>query len=419
MVEQPRGEQPYEAVPTAVPSASPAPERHLVLWLTNASHAMNHFQLQMVAGLYPLIMADLGFGFLQLGQISAVRHVFNWTQGGYGLVTPFIPRPMILGLGNLTMALGTLLTGFSRSFWTFLGARSLTQVGSGGQHPVGASLLSSYFPSSRGTVLALNTSIATVGSLLAPTIMGVLVLRVGWRPLYAGVAVIGGLVAIPFFFLRDRLGDRSRAGSGGQKLTQGVTSYLRILRNRNMLLIGLVFMAGGAGQGDLNQNFLAPHFVNDLGIHITLAGFGLSVLQLGAIGGPIGLGWLSDRVSRKGIIQASLILSAVASLWLANQGANVALLALCLLTYGALTTSRGTLTQALVADAMPEADLDAAFSVYFFLGFLAAPFWSLLAGWFMETQGFTMAFSLLSLSYLLAAALMVFVEDKRPTRSNP
>ena len=40
------------------------------------------------------------------------------------------------------------------------------------QHPVGYSLLAGYFPSARGKIIGLNSSISNVGSLLAPLTVG-------------------------------------------------------------------------------------------------------------------------------------------------------------------------------------------------------------------------------------------------------
>jgi MFS family permease len=87
------------------------------------------------------------------------------------------------------------------------------------------------------------------------------------------------------------------------------------------------------------------------------------------------------------------------------------MLLLNLLLYGMVTRSRMSLTQAMVADSLPEPDRDAAFSVFFFLGFASAPFWALLVGFLMEGMGFTFAFSVLALSYLLGMALMLLVQD--------
>src|SRR5918999_3831127 len=132
----------------------------------------------------------------------------------------------------------------------------------------------------------------------------------------------------------------------------------------------------------------------------------LTAMQAGGVVGPVILGWLSDRVSRKGVIQASLLLSFLTTLWLGFQGAFLPMLLSNLLLYGMVTRSRMTLTQAMVADAMPEADRDAAFSVFFFLGFVSAPFWALLGGFLMEEMGFTIAFSVLGFSYLIGMAIM-------------
>lgn len=55
-----------------------------------------------------------------------------------------------------------------------------------------------------------------------------------------------------------------------------------------------------------------------------------------------------------------------------------------LLLYSAFTSSRGTQTPAIVADAATGEDRDAAFSRSFLLGFLSQPFWALLTSYLMD-----------------------------------
>jgi MFS family permease len=392
------------------------PNRSLVLWLTNVSHGVNHFQSGMVSVLYPAIMADLGFGYAQLGVLSALQSLLgSAAQVVCGFLVPFARRTRLLGLGNLIVGFGTLLTGLVGSYAGFVGARSLTSIGNGGQHPVAASLLSGYFPSSRGTVLALNHSLANVGSLLAPLLAGVLLLVIGWRQIFVLVAFASLAMGFVYFLVRE-----GRARSEGEpdslhaRLARGGASYRRVLRNRNMLVISLVMMVGAAGRdAGVTETYLGPHLINDLAMSAAVAGLALSVLQIGAIAGPIGLGWLSDRLSRKGVIQASLLLSAGATWWLANQDAYLPILLLNLVIYGAVSYSRASLTQALVADSLTDADRDAAFSLYYFIGFISGPIWGLLTGVIMETAGFSMAFSVLGFSYLAGMLLMFLVEDPR------
>ena len=89
------------------------------------------------------------------------------------------------------------------------------------------------------------------------------------------------------------------------------------------------------------------------------------------------------------------------------------LLLINLLLYGGVTSSRQTLTQALVADSLADDDRDAAFSVYYFVAFFSDPIWSLVTGILMENFGFAFAFSRLSVTYLLGMALLFLVRDTR------
>jgi MFS family permease len=409
-------------------------ERSLVLWLTNTSHAVNHFQNNMVSALYPVIMAELGFGYFQLGAITAIRTIFgNASQGMYGFLTPFFRRSHLLGIGNLVLGLGTLLTGMVSGYGGFIAARTVTSIGSSAQHPVGASLLAGYFPKNRGAILALNSSIANIGSLLAPAVAGILLLVLGWRQIFFAVAILSLVMGGAYFLFHDRVGNVGPVASRRSRLAQGKDSYLRVLRNRNIMVISLVQMIGAAGgEGGVNQTYLGPHLVNDLGLSVALAGISLSAMQFGSIIGPLGFGWLSDRVSRKRVMQVSLLLSSVGTLSIAFQGSTlpsamsalgpwlpsteqsfVPLLLLNLVIYGGITSSRQTLTQALVADSMRDEDRDAAFSLYYLIAFMADPIWSLVTGGLMETLGFSVAFSRLSLSYLVGVVLLAFVRDER------
>ncbi len=402
-----------ERSPEAQAAVTPA-ERTTVLWLTNASHAVNHFQNGMLSVLYVPLMAELGFGYLDLGVLQAVRSTLNSaTQGLYGFLTPFFRRTRILAFANVLMACGVMLSGFAFSFWSFVGARVFAATGSSAQHPVGASLLAGYFPRRRGTVLALNASVASVGSFLAPLLASFMLFYVGWRQVFFIVA--GFSLAFGFFYLffsERRSVDERRERGTKSKLREGFSNYRLVLRNRNILLISLVMMVGAGGRGGgVNDLYLIPHMVRDLGLTLVMAAVAKSVQQVGGIAGPLGFGWLSDRLSRTRVLQASLVLSALGSWLVAFQGPSLVPLFISLAVYGAFTHSRQTLTQALVADSVTDEQLDAAFSIFYTIGFISAPFWALLTGALMQLFGFTTAFSVLAFSYLLGVVLMFWVKD--------
>ena len=372
-------------------------EKQLMLHLSNVSHGVNHFQNQMMTMLYPSIMAALGMNYTQVGLLAAICSVLNsLCQGAYGFLTPFVSRCKLLGFGNFGIALGTLLSGLAGSFPMLIVARGIASIGSSAQHPVGYSILASYFPKNRGAVLALNTSIANVGTLIATPLATAMLLFMSWRTIFFVVTIASVIMGLVYFFFRD-YGAPSREGSGKSRLAQGFASYRRVLKNRNMVLIALVFMVGGAGRdGGVNQTYFAPHLANDFGYSALIIGILITAMNIGSIIGPLIFGWLSDKLSRTGMLQVSLALSCVGSLWIAYLGPGEVVLFISLLLYSAVTSSRGTQTQAIIADSATDADRDAAFSVYFLLGFISQPFWVLVTGYLMDKAGFATALTLLS-----------------------
>ncbi len=124
---------------TAEEEEGPSPrEAQAMLQLSNVSHGLNHFQNQMMAMLYPSIMAELGMTNMEVGMLSAVRGVTNSvSQGLYGFVTPFVSRCKILAWGNFGIAIGTFMSAMAGSYPMMVLARSVAGTGSSAQHPVG------------------------------------------------------------------------------------------------------------------------------------------------------------------------------------------------------------------------------------------------------------------------------------------
>src|ERR1051326_3050241 len=388
-----------------------------ILWLTNTSHLVNHFLGQMVSVLYPAIMAELGFGYADLGVLTAIQNLIgNATEVIWGFLTPFLRRGYVLAGGNFVMTIGTLLTGVAGSFPLLVASRTVYSVGASAQHPIGSSLLARYFPRRRGSILAMNSSIAAVGSLLSAPVAAVLLAVYGWRAAFIICGVISFIMAAAYLISPDR---RQTSGAGGARarLAQSGSSYRRALRNRNLVVISLVRMRGAAGRaGGINQAYLGVHFENDLGVSLAVTGIALAVLQLGAISGPLVFGWLSDRFPRSRVMQVSLLISAIMTWLLAGQGPELVQLLPIMLVYGCSTYSRNTLTQAIVADSAGDADRDAAFSLYFFVGFISAPIWSFLAGVLMDRFGFATAFDVLGFSYIAGMLALLLMVDPSVAR---
>ncbi|HMH54572.1 MAG TPA: hypothetical protein VK548_30330 [Candidatus Acidoferrum sp.] len=66
-----------------------------------------------------------------------------------------------------------------------------------------------------------------------------------------------------------------------------------------------------------------------------------------------------------------------------------------------------------ISDAATDEDRDAAFSLYFLLGFLSQPFWVLLTGHLMDRAGFATALTILSVTYIAGIVIVSFMKDER------
>jgi len=385
--------------------------RTAIFSIVCSAHFINHFQSAMLGVIYPLMMKELGMSYIAIASLAAVYNTLGSVfQALYGFVVPYIRRGVILGVGNCLLGLSVVASGFASSFNHFFTARLIGGIGSSPQHPVGSSMLASHFGGARGRALAFHSTAGQMGALVSPLLAALAITWLGWRGVLWAVGALATVMGMICFVFRDSLRTASVGQAKSRLAPAGWEAYKTCLKNKNILVVSLVLMAGAAGRGqDINEVYVIPHFVRDFHVDITYGAFLFTFIQVGSLIGPFVWGWISDRFNRKLVIQASLLLSALFTLWLAWQPTVSPVLFVNLVVYGAAVASRQTLTQALLADLVGEELFDAAFSLYYFIGFLSIPFWTLITGGIMTKYGFGPAFSVISTSYFLAMSLLLLL----------
>src|SRR3989304_7107869 len=199
-----------------------------------------------------------------------------------------------------------------------------------------------------------------------------------------------------------------------------LNAYLQCLKNRNILFPSLVLMVGAAGRGTgVNMTYLVPYFLDRFGVSAPAGGFLLTVMQGAGLVGPLAIAWFSDRIGKRVLItQATLLLSAIMSFWLVQHPGLTWLFYVNLILYGAFVQARGSLTQTMIGDFAPPELTDAAFSIYYFVGFISGPIWTLIIGYVMQHYGFTPAFYVAAATYIAGMLLLSFVrEDLKPAKT--
>ena len=152
----------------------------LIIATVILAHAMVHFQSGV---LYPTMIMEFDIDYVQLGVLQFLSSfATGFPQMFVTYLRRFISRKILLGVGTLFSSLLNIIASFASSFQNFLVLRVVSRLGISPQHPVGASLITSYSQSSwRGRVFGLNLSLPMVGSTIAPIVGAALLLAVGWR----------------------------------------------------------------------------------------------------------------------------------------------------------------------------------------------------------------------------------------------
>jgi MFS family permease len=406
----------------AASSAAPTLEatlrqRRLALSLISVCHTLNHLQYSITSVIFPVMMKELGFGLLQLGALSAISNfVGQGLQVIYGLITGFFRRSVILGTGNVIVGVSAISQYFVGNYSQLLVARVAIDAGSSPQHPLGSSILSRFYPKARGWALTFHHSAGSFGSFIGPGLASIALLYMGWQMAFVVFGIPSLVMGLALFLVRehDSTADESKPGN----FKANIDAYRACLKNRNILFTSLVLMVGAAGRGTgINLTYLVPFFMERFAVSASVGGLFLTVLQGAGLVGPLAIAWFSDRFARRATVtQMTLLLSAILTVWLAYQTSPGVLFYLNLILYGSVVEARGSLTQTMISDFARAELTDAAFSIYYFVGCISGPIWTLIVGYVMQNYGFTPAFLLAASTYLAGMLLLSFVrEEPKPS----
>ncbi len=220
-------------------------------------------------------------------------------------------RPLMLCVAYFSII--TVLSGFSRTYTSFVLFRALYGIGMGGYWGIGASYAMESAPRhSRGWLSGLMQGGYPFGYLIAAVAMQTIVPHWGWRAMFvAGTPVAALVVALTLFAPESASWKMHRTFSFRQIFSTlfehiGIFAYL--------LLVMSVMSCLSHGTQDLYPDFLRS-IPSLLGQQI----FGMKVLfgvpviyNIGAITGALLFGHISQRYGRRRSIIFALLLSLVA-----------------------------------------------------------------------------------------------------------
>jgi predicted MFS family arabinose efflux permease len=307
---------PQPAIPVdrpAGPEVSPTgDEREATTRIMSAGAFLIFFQAYLVAPLIPSLASQFH---VSEGAIGLLVPAYMLPYGAstlfYGPISDRIGRrPILLAMLGL-MAVTAAGAATAASIGQLLVWRVLAGVASGGIIPISLALVGDLYPyRERGRPLGWVFGAIAGGMAFGSTLGALLNPIVGWR-MFLAVAVACGVVCIRAVRHLPRLPGASAGQPRGLRLA--FASYATLLADRRgrrgyaYILFNGMFHSGVFTW--LGPYFAARYGLGDTGIGLALVGYGIPGMVLGPA-----IGRFADRVGRRAIIPAGLLISGLAAI---------------------------------------------------------------------------------------------------------
>jgi len=269
--------------------------RALVLTLL-AIEFLDEFVFGTREAAWPLIRADLGLSYAQIGMLLGLPNVIgNLVEPALGILGDVWRRRALIVGGGVAFALALLLTALSQSFPALLLSFILFYPASGAFVSLSQATLMDADTARHEQNMARWTLAGSVGVVAGPIALGAATtLGLGWRRLFllfAGSTLIPLVAAYRF----QMTGGRWGSGETGPGFIAGVVNALRALR-RPQVLRWLTLLAFSDLMLDVLLGFLALYFVDVVSATPTQAGMAVAVWTGTALLGDLLLIPLLERV---------------------------------------------------------------------------------------------------------------------------
>ena len=191
--------------------------------LVSSAHFVNHFQGLVLPPLFPLLKAQFGIGFVELGlalTVASVVAVVSQLPIGY-LVDRLGSRRMLLA-GLLVAGSAYLGFGLAPSYPMLLLTMVFIGVSNSVFHPADYALLTSRIAANRlGRAFSIHTFCGFLGNAVAPVTMLALSASFGLNIALMTVGIIALVVAVPLALARGMDAEAAAAQPASPDATEG------------------------------------------------------------------------------------------------------------------------------------------------------------------------------------------------------
>ena len=379
-----------------------------------SSHSVNSLYNRILTPILPLIMADFGLNYAQIGLIASVyalsSSLFQLPISFLGDFTGKIR--LILGLSLLFNALPAWFYGYSDTYAVLLTFVFLSGLGCSAYHPAAVSMIAAESPGNRGLAMGLFKAGGDFGSILTPVAMGWLtVYLASWRAA-AQYFVLPGIACALIIWLRFQDTPSER-----ESMAKEARSTLReLLGDKFMILMTLLSSCRVMGLRGI-MTFLPLLLAEGLGLGTIEVGWAITGYFLVGTAFAVIWGKYTDPKNETRIILFMMATSA-ASLVFLSQAESVVVFFGLLALLGACLNPSQSLMLTLTTGVVREKNRTSAIGLMYTANEAASVASPFLGGLIAQAVGLRQSFLFYSLLCLVATSLawLIHAEQKRRAR---
>ncbi|MGA8516270.1 MAG: MFS transporter [Burkholderiaceae bacterium] len=394
--------------------------------LITLGHSLTHWYPATFYMLLPLIGAEMGLSYSQIGFIMTCQYAagaLSNVPGGM-LVDMWGRKGQLMALSLFWVGFPYLLMGFSTQYWMLLVCVMLVGVGNNLWHPVAIPLLGRMFPQRKGLALSLHGMGGNVGDALAPLAVGILLTTLSWREIVMLNVIPGAAMSMLLLYFLGALTFAPKYSkpaaalgaaqpaegsthSGGQSMGSYMQGLRSLMRTPGLMMLTLSSSFRSMTQGTL-LTFLPLYLAKEMHYEVFWVGAVMALLQIaGFIASPIA-GHLSDTMGRRTILMTSFGVSAVVLILMTFAGGSIIFVYL-IAVLGFFLYAARPIMQAWMLEATPPNMGGTAIGLMFGMQSGAQAIAPILGGIVADRYGLMAAFYLLAATIILANIMVLWI----------
>lgn len=398
-----------EAAPARRGAASPTAAR--VLLVAASVHTCNDALFAVMFPLLPLIAADLGLSYAEVGLVKALYSGASAVlQLPAGVFAERFGEYALLAWGNGWVAAGVLGMAAATSFPILLVLAVLAGLGGNFQHPLASTMVARAFEGGRrGTAIGTLNFAGDLGKMAAPALVGLIALPFGWRAALVALGAFGIVFSLGVLLLRAWVQPPAPLPAGPP--TAGGAGAAGSVLERPSRQIGGVppayWLLSLVGLLDASTRAAAltflPFALDRQGLGGPEIGFVFGVLFVGGALGKLCCGPLGDRFGSFAIVLLTETTTALALLGLVWGPASAVLVLAVVFGFGLNGTS--SVLYAAVAALVPDGKRGRGYGLYYTVIDVAAALATFAYGLLADWSGLNWTFAVMALLTLAVVPL--------------